>query len=486
MINIIGLGPGAPEALTLGSLRLLKNGKNILLRTAKHPTMDFLNEEAISYKTYDYAYESYKSFDEVYEYIASDVVNRAAQGEEVVYGVPGHPLVAEKSVELIIKKAEEQGIEVKIFPAVSFIDALLESLKLDPIKGIKIIDAFDMANQIPDKRLGTVITQVYNHFIASEVKLKLQEFYEDEMEIYFVRAAGIAGEESIRRIKLYELDWQRDIDYLTSLYVPPVPENKKDFYGFVDIVEILRGPDGCPWDREQSHESIKRGLIEETYEVIEAIDEKDDNKLVEELGDLLLQIVFHASLGKQDGYFNINDVIEGITNKMIYRHPHVFGSVEVNGSQEVLNNWDRLKRKEQGFTSYTDELKHITKGLPALIRAEKVQKKASKVGFDWDDAEGAMEKIFEEAKELKDVYKLQNKSKILNEIGDLLFSVVNLCRFLKVDGEEALNSTTNKFISRFLYIEAEGQKSGKSLEEMTLQEMDALWNEAKKYEKEQK
>ncbi|SHJ70861.1 tetrapyrrole methylase family protein / MazG family protein [Clostridium amylolyticum] len=486
MINIIGLGPGAADALTLGSLRLLKNSDDIMLRTAKHPTIDFINDEGINYLTYDYAYDKFKSFDEVYDFIAKDLVEKHKEKGDLVYAVPGHPLVAEKSVELLIHLAEEENIEVNIVPAVSFIDAVLESLKLDPVKGLKLIDAFDMANQIPDKRVGTVITQVYNKFIASEVKIKLLDFYEDETEIFFVRAAGIKGEESIRKIKLYELDWQEDIDYLTSLYIPEAPDNKKDFYEFVDIIDTLRAPGGCPWDREQSHDSLKKALIEESYEVIEAIEEMDDNKLVEELGDLLLQVVFHASIGKEEGYFNINDVVEGISKKMIYRHPHVFGDTQVSGSKEVLKNWDELKRKEQGLKTTTDELNHVAKSLPALIRAEKVQKKASKVGFDWDKAEDALNKIFEEAEELKDVYKLQNKAKILDEMGDLLFAAVNTCRFLNIDPEEALNSTTNKFIKRFSYVEKCAMSMGKTLNDMSLKDMDFYWDEAKKYEKNEK
>jgi len=483
MINIIGLGPGAPEALTLGSLRLLRSSKNNYLRTEKHPTIDFLEEEGISFGTYDYAYDRFKSFDEVYEFISEDIIKKYKEEGELVYAVPGHPLVAEKSVELIIKKAEKEGIPVKVVPAVSFIDAVLEGLKVDPIQGLKIIDAFDISNQIPDKRVGTVITQVYNHFIASEVKLRLLEFYKDETEIYFVRAAGIEGEESIRLIKLYELDWQKDIDYLTSLYIPRDPENNKDFYSFVEIVEVLRGPGGCPWDREQTHESLKKALVEESYEVIEAIEEKNEDMLVEELGDLLLQIVFHSSLGKDEGYFTINDVIEGICNKMIYRHPHVFGETSANTSEEVLENWEKLKKVEQGLKTHTEALEHVAKSLPAIIRAEKVQKKAAKVGFDWDSAEEPLNKIFEEASELKDVYKLQNKAKILDEMGDLLFAAINTCRFLGIDGEEALNHTTDKFIRRFSYIEKKAMDLGLKLESMTLKDMDVLWDEAKNLEK---
>lgn len=198
--------------------------------------------------------------------------------------------------------------------------------------------------------------------IASEVKLRLLECYNDETEIYYVRAAGIEGQESIRKIPLFELDMQEDIDYLTSIYIPKDLKNKKDFNDFLDIIEVLRGEDGCPWDREQTHKSLKKALIEESYEVIDAIDQDDDNSLIEELGDVLLQVVFHASIGKEDGYFDIGDVIEGICNKMISRHPHVFKDADgLNSSEDVLIKWDELKKKEKGYNSVVDELKRNNK-----------------------------------------------------------------------------------------------------------------------------
>jgi tetrapyrrole methylase family protein/MazG family protein len=479
MIKVVGLGPGAKEALTLGTLDVLKNSSNIYLRTEKHPTVEYLKSFNVQFETYDNMYDKADSFDEVYNSIAIDLIDKQKKFKDIVYAVPGHPLVAEKSVTILIKLCEENSIEVEVLTAVSFVDALMESLKIDPIEGIKIIDAFGIKDQILDKRVGTIITQVYDKFIASEVKLALMEYYNDDSEIYFVRAAGVKGVESIRKIPLFELDRQEDIDYLTSLYVPKNLEATKDFFDLLDIMDKLRSKDGCPWDREQTHESLKRYLIEESYEVLEAIDEKDDDKLIEELGDVLLQVVFHAQVGKEEGFFNISDVIKKICNKMIYRHPHVFGSLNVNTSQDVLVKWDELKRKEQGLKSYTDELRHIAKNLPALMRAEKVQKKAAKVGFDWDKVEGALDKVLEEYNEVKNVYKGKNKAKTLEEIGDLIFASVNVARFLDIDPEFALNYTIEKFIKRFAYIEEIGKSKGLDMANMTLEQMDELWEEAK-------
>ena len=482
MLKIMGLGPGAPDALTIGALKELKSGKSIYFRTEKHPTVDFLIEEGIKFTTYDYAYDKFDSFDDVYKYIADDLIIKVDQQQDLIYAVPGHPLVAERSVINLIALCDEKGIEYEILPAVSFVDAMMESLKIDPIEGIKIVDAFDMENQIIDKRVGTIITQVYNPFIASEVKLKLLEGYNDETEIYFVRAAGVKGLESIRKIPLFELDWQEDIDYLTSVYIPKDLENKKDFYDFVNVIETLRGENGCPWDREQTHESLKKAIIEESYEVLDAIENDDVDSLIEELGDVLLQVVFHSIIGKEDGYFDINDVIQGIANKMIHRHPHVFGDTKADTSSEVLVNWDEIKKDEKGISTITEEMNSIAKALPALIRAYKVQNKAKKVGFDWDDVSDAMKKVEEELNEIRDVYNSQNKSIIEGEVGDLLFSCVNVARFLDVDGELALERTIDKFIRRFSYIEETATKNNKQLKNMTLEEMDELWDKAKNIE----
>lgn len=480
MIKIIGLGPGAPEALTIGAVKALEEGKNIYFRTEKHPTVNYLKGKIKDFKTYDNYYETSDSFDEVYNNIARDIIDKYSNENELIYAVPGHPLVAEKSVFNLIELCDEKGIKYEIVPAVSFIDAMMDVLKIDPIEGLKVIDAFDMKNQVLDKRIGTIITQVYNQLIASEVKLKLLDYYNDETEIYYVRAAGIVSEESIRKIPIYELDMQEDIDYLTSLYIPRDINNKKDFNDLIEIIDRLRGEDGCPWDMEQTHDSIKNELLEEAYEVVDSINNDDIDGMIEELGDVLLHVVFHASIGKDDGYFNISDVIQAICNKMIYRHPHVFGKDKVLNSGEVLDNWEEIKKEEKNFETITDEMKAIANALPSLVRAHKVQKKAAKVGFDWDDVEDAALKITEELKEVLDVYKSNNKEKIKDEVGDLIFACVNVARKLNINEEEAVNSTIQKFIRRFSFIEQAALKSKKNLSDMTLEEMDALCNEAKK------
>ena len=256
-------------------------------------------------------------------------------------------------------------------------------------------------------------------------------------------------------------------------------KDKYDFKDLLDIMALLRSE--CPWDREQTHDSLKRYMIEETYEVLEQIDKKDSEKLCDELGDLLLQVVFHAQISRENGEFEMSDVITGICRKLISRHTHVFGEVKADTPERVLENWEEIKKKEKGIESHTGVLKDVPFNLPALMRSFKVQQKAARVGFDWDKTEDAMAKVDEEIQELKDVYKSNNMERITDEMGDALFALVNLSRFLKVQPELALTGTTNKFIKRFEYIESESLKNGRKLEEMNLEEMDELWNEAKRH-----
>lgn len=254
----------------------------------------------------------------------------------------------------------------------------------------------------------------------------------------------------------------------------------KDSYGVKDleeIVRILRAPGGCPWDAEQTHQSIRRNFLEEAYEAVEAIDEGSPEHLEEELGDVLLQVVMHARMEQEAGRFDLDGVADGICKKLIYRHPHVFGDVAVSGTGEVLSNWEALKRKEKGQATNTDALEAVARALPALWRAEKVQKKARKAGFDWPDVSGALDKLSEELEELKTA--AAEGTNVAEELGDLLFSAVNAARFLKVDPEDALNGATDKFIGRFRKVEAQAAAQEKAMEDMSLEELDALWERAK-------
>ena len=245
----------------------------------------------------------------------------------------------------------------------------------------------------------------------------------------------------------------------------------------VKIMEILRSEGGCPWDREQTHESIRNNFIEETYEAVEAIDKGDIELLKEELGDVLLQVVFHARIAEEAGRFNVDDVADGICQKLIVRHPHIFGDTVAENSAEVLVNWDNIKQQTKGITSQTESMIKVATSLPALMRAQKVQQKAAKVGFDWTSIEGALDKIDEEAAELR---LAAGTERAAEELGDLIFAAVNAARFVGADAEEALFRATEKFIGRFQYVEETARASGRKLEDMSLEEMDRLWEEKKR------
>lgn len=478
-VTIVGLGPGSADDLTLRAVREIENTRHLYLRTKYHPTVKYIEDKGIKYESFDYVYDKLPTFEEVYEEIANRIIE-LAQENDIVYAVPGHPLVAENTVQRILVLAAQKNMAVEVIASMSFIDAVVNAMKIDPIDGLKVIDGCRLEEQKVDVSAHNIITQVYNRRVASDIKLRLMEYYEDETEVALIRGAGIPGEEKIERVPLYDIDRFEWIDHLTSLYIPPAHRKRRyEFDDLTAIMDRLRGPGGCPWDREQTHESLKQYLLEECYEVLEAIDEKDMDELCEELGDVLLQVVFHARIADENHQFDIKDVTDRITNKMIKRHSHIFGDDICNTAADVAGNWEEIKRKEQKLNSVTDSMNHIPKHLPALMRSYKVQDKASRAGFDWDCVEGAINKVNEELEEFMEVYKSEEYGKIIEELGDLLFAIVNVCRFENVVPEFALNNATEKFIKRFGYIEQKVIKSGKRLQDMSLNEMDSLWNEAK-------
>ena len=251
------------------------------------------------------------------------------------------------------------------------------------------------------------------------------------------------------------------------------------FQALVDIMARLRGPDGCPWDKEQTRESLKPFLVEETYEVLEAIDEGSPEKIKEELGDLLFQVVFHARLAEEQGDFSIQDILENIARKMIRRHPHVFGDKELKTSADVLVDWELIKKTEEGYRTRKSILEGVPKELPALIRAHRLQERAARVGFDWDKVDDVVSKLDEEVGEFKDTLQNRDRSEMEDELGDIFFALVNIARFIGINPEDALRKTISKFISRFQFVEEKAALEGRELSDMTLGEMDALWEQAK-------
>lgn len=481
-IYVVGLGPGSEDALTLGAIKRINSGDKNFLRTEKHPTVKYFFDNNISFEAFDYIYDSEEDFVDVYRLIVENLIVQSQGDEDINYYVPGNPLVAEKTVELLLK----EDIDVEIVSGMSFIEPIIEIVGRDPVDGLKIVDGAVFDSLMVDINVDMIITQVYNFRILSEVKIILSEIYGDEYYLWLIHSAGIEENERVLYIPLYELDRIEDIGSLSSIYVPKVEKNNKNVYDFNDIMGImrlLRGIGGCPWDLEQTHESIRSAVIEEAYEVVDAIDRGNTKDIIEELGDLLLQVVFHAQIAYEEGEFNPIEITTTLANKLIYRHPHVFTEKGVENSGEVVYNWNKLKYAKRKITNLTDKIKDLPV-LPALMTSYKIQEKAAEVGFDWDDIQGPIDKVTEEFNEVLEAMSEYGggDKRVEGELGDLLFAVVNLSRFLDVNPEVALNSTIRKFIGRLEFMETKSEEIGKDIKDMTLDEMDVLWNMAKDYE----
>lgn len=344
-IAIVGLGPGRAEYLSVGALDALRRASLVLVRTRQHPAVEELSGLGVSYQSLDWVYETSTEMTQVYQRLAEEVVKAAATNAPVVYAVPGHPLVAEASVELLLQRARAGELEVEIIPSVSSVELMLLRLGFDPLAGLRIADAQSVTRT--DAAAATLFLQLDSRRVASELKLSLLEVYPPEHEVVLLHAVGVPEAESVRSLPLAELDQRDDFDHLTSLFVPALGEEQRPvvFPDLVDLMARLRAPDGCPWDREQDHHSLRPCLEEETREVLEAIDKADPRSLQEELGDLLLQILFHAQLADEAGEFDITDVLRGLRDKLIERHPHVFGGEKIATAAEVLEAWEAIKRK---------------------------------------------------------------------------------------------------------------------------------------------
>ena len=340
MIKIIGLGAGDLNQLPYGIFKLLQSAEHVFLRTKEHPVVAELE---LNYTSFDEVYEKYDTFSEVYDEITKTLLAASAQ-QDIIYAVPGHPLVAERVVQLLI----ESDTEIEIIGGQSFLDAMFTTLKVDPIEGFAMHDATDFKAENLALRQHTVFCQVYNGQIASNIKLPLLELIPAEYEVYLVTAAG-TNAEVVKKVQLFELDFETELNNLTSVYIPPVPENllKHELSALRATLRELRGPNGCAWDQSQTHESLKKNLIDETQELLEALDGDDDEHIVEELGDVLLQVMFHAQLGEEAGYFNIDDVIRTLNEKLIRRHPHVFGDLKASTPEEAHAIWLEMKKNEK-------------------------------------------------------------------------------------------------------------------------------------------
>lgn len=355
-LRIVGLGPTNEKDLTVKALEAIHDESKKFLRTEAHDAVAYFRSHHIPYQAYDYLYESEDDFDSIYRAICEDLLERS-RDEDITYFVPGHPLIAEKTVIYLLEKDPT----IEIVDGLSFIEPVLSSVKRDPVDGMKIINGDDFSDLDLDLHVDTIVTQVYNQRIVRELKLALSELYGDEHEVFVLSHAGHEEKAFFEKRPVYMLDRFDDYGYETSLFVPKTDEHG-DVRDIVRLIRRLRGPEGCPWDVKQTHESIKANLIEEAYEAAYAIDCKDAFAMEEELGDVLFQVIFHAELAAQEGTFTLASLVRVLVDKMIRRHPHVF--------RGGINDWEGIKSAERGSQTLSQKLRHYD-GLPALLRGQK-------------------------------------------------------------------------------------------------------------------
>ncbi len=478
-ITLLGLGPGAPESLTREAWHWLSQIQTLYLRTQQHPTVAGLPTH-LRLESFDAIYEAQDAFEAVYEAIVETVLSLGRRPEGVTYAVPGHPFVAEATCPEIAKRARQEDIPVRVIAGLSFLEPTFECLEMDPFPDLILADAvtLSMAHTpgFPPSA-PALIAQIYSQSVASDVKLTLMHVYPDEHPVRLVHAAG-TPDAIVENILLYEIDHSEHLGLLSSLYIPPLSPTAS-FESFQEVVARLRAPDGCPWDREQTHLSLRPFLLEETYETLDALDREDMVDLEEELGDLLLQIVLHAQIAVEEGDFDIHHVLEGIGTKLIRRHPHVFSEVDVDGVSGVIRNWEAIKAEERQQNDHTDKkgiLDGVPKALPALSQAQAVVERVDRVGYkglstlaDPDHLNILIGRLSE-----------SGDAQFDDVIGELLLALAYLAWLRDVDIESALRETLSRFRDRFGRMERLAQEKGFSLRDLSNEEKEALWADSAK------
>ena len=458
----------APSALTLAQQSAIQRAQALFVQTEKHPSAQIARELHADFTSMDDLFESSEDFDALNQSIAE----RLCAAGDCVYLATGS--IQSSQLPAIQSMAKSRGIDVRVLPHLSAGEVAFAEREL-----AVAISAHDLPEQL-DPEQNYTVEEIDSRIVAGDAKLFLSEFYPDELEVC-IAYIGKDGAYTVRGIQLCDLDRQKQYDATTILYVPKTVYEARTRHGFDDVMRIvrrLRAPNGCPWDREQTHESLKNALLEESYELIDAIDEDDDAHICEEMGDVLLQFALHAAIAEEQSAFTARDACTELVEKLIYRHPHVFGNIRVSGSDEVLKNWDALKMSQRKQTTQTEVLKSVPKSFPALLRSRKVQKKAADIGFDWENAQQAFYKIGEETEELRAA--MEQNSNIDEEMGDLLFAAVNVARLMKLEPEFLLMQATDKFILRFEKMEELAKIQGNELKDLPFSEQDKLWDQAKK------
>ena len=474
LVTVVGLGPAGAD---LGSVRVAallaaSPVERTFLRTARHPAAIAMVARGVA--TFDHVYEAAESIEDVYLAIVAALV----QSAPCTYAVPGSPLVAERTVDLLRIVAAEGHISLVVEPAISFLDLAWARLGVDPLAaGVRLVDGHRFAVEAAGERGPLLVAQCDSAYVLSAIKLAVEQAPLTPVTV--MQRLGLS-DEAMFDVAWADLDRASAFipDHLTSVWIPELASPVgAELARFDELTRTLR--QRCPWDQEQTHASLIRYLVEETYEVVEAIEnlalsDAGPDHLEEELGDLLYQVFFHATLAAEQGWFTIADVARGVHDKLVRRHPHVFGTVEADDIGTVVRNWEAIKAQEKidAGTPRTSLVDGIPPGLPALLRALKVGKKAAASGFDWPAVTGAAAKVGEELGEL-----LAEPSE--DELGDLLFAVVNVARHLKLDPETALRGATSKFADRFGALQALAAGRGIEMEGADLATLDALWDEVK-------
>jgi len=478
-ISIVGLGPAGLDHVVPDVRVLLRDpGVAVVLRTARHPGAELIASER-DVISCDDLYESLPSFDDVYSHIADRVMDLAAVGP-VVFAVPGSAVVGERAAAMIVAKGREAGIAVAVFPGMSFLDLAYIAVGVDPITdGLQVLDARDLPDPLP-LHVPTFITQVDSTFRAADVSLALMRTVDPESPVTVLADLGSNGE-SVEVISVSEL-MRIDGGSRTTVFVPATSSG---LFGLIAINKVLRSE--CPWDKKQTHHTLLTHLIEEAYETADAIaalpldspggdvDFGAYAEVEEELGDLLLQVVFHATLASEAGVFNVDEVAEGIRRKLVGRHPHVFADVAVADADEVLANWEELKNDEKQRESLMDD---VPVGMPGVARAVKVQNRARSVGFDWSNAEQVISVLRSEIDELVDAG--PDREAAAAELGDILFSAINVSRHLDVDPEVALRGSVDRFMDRFRSMERSFADQQISMRNASAAELEDAWVVAKR------
>jgi tetrapyrrole methylase family protein/MazG family protein len=476
-ITIVGLGPAGLGHVDTATMAVIREADTVIMRTLRHPAATELAQTR-DIVTCDDLYGAHAEFDDVYASITERVLAAASAGS-VVYAVPGSAVVGERAVTQIRSDASAAGLDVAVYPGLSFLDLAYVAVGLDPIAdGLQVLDARDLPDPLP-LHLPTIITQLDSKFRSADVSLALTRTIEPETELTILDRLGDT-DEVIEVMSASDLA-RYAAGPRTSVYVPATTTG---LLGLIATNRVLRRE--CPWDKKQTHHTLLTHLIEEAYETADAIGQLPQDapagdpdfgvyaEVEEELGDLLLQVIFHATLASEAGAFDIDEVAENIRRKLVQRHPHVFGDVEVHDADEVLSNWEQIKKAEKNRDSLMDD---IPKGMPAVARAMKVQKRARSVGFDWDEPGQVISVLKGEIQEL--VNAGQDKDAVAHELGDVLFTAVNLARHLGVDPEVALRSTVDRFIRRFKMMEREFTTRSTDISHASHAELEQAWQSAK-------